>query len=247
MNSSYGPNRHFTTPRHNETPKQSRILAKLSAKTDPRRSNKYKYSIYEEEVAQGKLEATDDDLQGLPLVAHVDPLDFVDVTISPTQSTNQRKMESMRKQVTSKRIRRIMKEAEVLAQKEYETRFPKEKKKIKENQEAISTIKSKRSNQYPTTDPIVFNKMMELEPHKLKEEIRKLQNEIHRIRSKNDELENHLVLLSKCRDTLVFEESAAINLRGVKFDSTEYDKRLERARKGYQAAMKRLEGKVIPK
>jgi hypothetical protein len=81
----------------------------------------------------------------------------------------------------------------------------------------------------------------------LKREILRLRSQLSILKKKNADLENHINILVKCRDTLILDDVAARNLPTLAADAEEYNRKMADVTRGYEETMARLEGKVVPK
>ena len=195
----------------------------------------YRYEQFEMELAQGKLEATEDDLADLDLVTHVDPIKDREVARKlKVEYAESKQMMRLSSYFSAHHLKRVESAAEKQATDEYAS-ISSDFQDLFDNHDMV---KDRRKYKVPQLEG-----RCEAE---LRREIRRLQRKLSLLREKNEEMEKYLIVLAKCRDTLIFEESAA-RVRTSSISSLGFDRRHERAQKGFKDTMKRLEGRVVPK
>jgi hypothetical protein len=209
-------------------------------------TGKCRYRQYEMELAAGRFDAHENDLTQDEMITYVAPLDSTELLGLALPLTNAERLERKLMDICpGGQMDPLLKKVKEKAHREYDLDVMPEFEGLRSNSDQM-----KKSITDPD-DPIlrrpVVIPLQTSNPERLKKEIHRLEVQLAALRSKNSDLEKHISVLLKCRETLIFEESAAHNLLSFRSDTSEYDRRLAKARSHYQSAMKKLEGKVVPR
>ena len=193
----------------------------------------YKHTQYQTELASGQFQATEEDLADVNVITHVDPIDITEFEGPKIRSGDERQAESLKKVMSSGQIRKLHHTVRERAHNSYQSSILTEFPDLKANADKVINAQESAAKRH---------KPMKIDAgtYYLKKEIRQLQRKLQFLKDTNSEMEEHIKVLTKARDTLSFEESAA-KLKDVKLDMSEYNMRAERARKEYNDTMKRLE------
>jgi hypothetical protein len=199
------------------------------------------YEKYEAELAQGAFEANEDDI-GEDLVTFVEPLSSMElagIVVPPT--TIERLHRSLSALCPADKVKSVEELARERASSVYRGRVLSNCESLQRNSILCKDMKD-------PGDSFGERRIYEqAQCATLKRDILRLRSQLALLKKKNSDLENHIDILSKCRDTLILDDVAARNFDVLAVGAEEYNKQMADVKRGYKEAMARLEGRVVPK
>jgi hypothetical protein len=75
--------------------------------------------------------------------------------------------------------------------------------------------------------------------------VRQLQRDLAVMQAQNAQLGKNIALLEKCKQTLIFEEAALVNLAGIDSLALKFESQVQQRRRNFEKSLKRLGKRAI--